>query len=156
MKNKCTKFRNCRPYTAKSLGTWKMFDNPTDNHTDILVPLYYKLPLREAKKHWYHCSINMILWAKYITWLIFVSWASCQELSSFDSMRVLKKVLDLIKGKSSRHTIFPSLIKIKNKKITCSRWTHCKNPSLVSVCYGLWACSGTISRLTADISCHPL
>ena len=26
-----------------------MFDNPTDNHTDILVPLYYKLPLREAK-----------------------------------------------------------------------------------------------------------
>ena len=27
-----------------------MFDNPTDNHTDILVPLYYKLPLREAKK----------------------------------------------------------------------------------------------------------
>ena len=50
MKNKCTTFRNCRPYTAKSLGTWKMFDNPTDNHTDILVPLYYKLPLREAKK----------------------------------------------------------------------------------------------------------
>ena len=29
-----------------------MFDNPTDNHTDILVPLYYKLPLREANnKH---------------------------------------------------------------------------------------------------------
>ena len=43
MKNKCTKFRNYRPYTAKSLGTWKMFDNPTDNHTDIEVPLYYKL-----------------------------------------------------------------------------------------------------------------
>ena len=25
---------------AKPLGTWKMFDNPTDNHTDIEVPQY--------------------------------------------------------------------------------------------------------------------
>ena len=51
MKNKCTKFRNYRPYTAKPLGTWKMFDNPTDNHTDIEVPLYDKLRFHEAKKH---------------------------------------------------------------------------------------------------------
>ena len=49
MKNKCTKFRNYRPYTAKSLGTWKMFDNPTDNHTDIEVPLYYKLRFTKLK-----------------------------------------------------------------------------------------------------------
>ena len=50
MKNKCTKFRNYRPYTAKSLGTWKMFDNPTDNHTDIEVPLYYKLRFTKLKR----------------------------------------------------------------------------------------------------------
>ena len=49
MKNKCTKFWNYRPYTAKSLGTWKMFDNPTDNHTDIEVPLYYKLRFTKLK-----------------------------------------------------------------------------------------------------------
>ena len=49
MKNKCTKFRNYRPYTAKSLGTWKMFDNPTDNHTDIEVPLYYELRFTKLK-----------------------------------------------------------------------------------------------------------
>ena len=49
MKNKCTKFRNYRLYTAKPLGTWKMFDNPTDNHTDIEVPLYDKLQFHEAK-----------------------------------------------------------------------------------------------------------
>ena len=61
MKNKCTKFRNYRPYTANSLGTWKMFDNPTDNHTDIEVPLYYKLRFTKLKKptgYWryYHHS----------------------------------------------------------------------------------------------------
>ena len=50
MKNKCTKFRNYRPYTAKPLGTWKMFDKPKDNHTDIEVPLYDKLRFHEAKK----------------------------------------------------------------------------------------------------------
>ena len=49
MKNKCTEFRNYRPYTANSLGTWKMFDNPTDNHTDIEVPLYYKLRFTKLK-----------------------------------------------------------------------------------------------------------
>ena len=49
MKNKCTKFRNYRPYMAKSLGTWQMFDNPTDNHTDIEVPLYYKLRFTKLK-----------------------------------------------------------------------------------------------------------
>ena len=49
MKNKYTKFRNYRPYTAKPLGTWKMFDNPTDNHTDIEVPQYDKLRFHEAK-----------------------------------------------------------------------------------------------------------
>ena len=49
MKNKCTKFQNYRQYTAKPLGTWKMFDNPTDNHTDIEVPLYDKLRFHEAK-----------------------------------------------------------------------------------------------------------
>ena len=48
MKNKCTKFRNYGPYTAKPLGTWKMFDNLTDNHTDIEVPLYDKLRFHEA------------------------------------------------------------------------------------------------------------
>ena len=46
MKKKGTKFR---PYTAKPLGDWKMFDNPTDNHTDIEVPLYDKLRFHEAK-----------------------------------------------------------------------------------------------------------
>ena len=28
-----------------------MFDNPTDNHTDIEVPLYDKLRFHEAKNH---------------------------------------------------------------------------------------------------------
>ena len=46
MKKRCTKFRNYRPYTAKPLGTW----NPTDNHTDIEVPLYDKLRFHEANK----------------------------------------------------------------------------------------------------------
>ena len=36
---------------AKSLGTWKMFDNPTDNHTDIEVPLYYKLRFTKLKSY---------------------------------------------------------------------------------------------------------
>ena len=51
MKNKCTKFHNYRLYTAKSLGTWKMFDNPTDNHTDIEVPLYYELRFTKLIKY---------------------------------------------------------------------------------------------------------
>ena len=46
MNNKCTKFR---PYKAKPLGIWKIFDNRTDNHTDIKVPLYNKLWFHEAK-----------------------------------------------------------------------------------------------------------
>ena len=50
MKNKCTKFWNYQQYTAKPLGTWKMFDKPKDNHTDIEVPLYDKLRFHEAKK----------------------------------------------------------------------------------------------------------
>ena len=55
---------------AKPLGTWKMFDNPIDNHTDIEVPLYDKLRFHEAKKvgliddyfisNHYHQSINSI------------------------------------------------------------------------------------------------
>ena len=28
-----------------------MFDNPTDNHTDIEVPLYYKLRFTKLKKY---------------------------------------------------------------------------------------------------------
>ena len=28
-----------------------MFDNPTDNHTDIEVPLYYKLRFTKLKTH---------------------------------------------------------------------------------------------------------
>ena len=62
MKNRCTKFRNYRPYTAKPLGTWKMFDNPTDNHTDIEVPLYDKLRFHEAKKiaHLFHDTSSFL------------------------------------------------------------------------------------------------
>ena len=60
MKNKCTKFRNYRPYTAQSLGTWKMFDNPTDNHTDIEVPLYYELRFTKLKTC-DHCSSPRLL-----------------------------------------------------------------------------------------------
>ena len=67
MKNKCTKFRNYRPYTAKSLGTWKMFDNPTDNHTDIEVPLYYKLRFTKLKNHQYSrypiLALSFWVWA---------------------------------------------------------------------------------------------
>ena len=65
MKNKCTKFRNYRPYTAKSLGTWKMFDNPTDNHTDIEVPLYYELRFTKLKSNLLH-QIKLIYIYVYI------------------------------------------------------------------------------------------
>ena len=48
MKIGCTKFRNFRPYTAKALPLWKMFDNPTENHTDTEVTYTISF-IREAK-----------------------------------------------------------------------------------------------------------
>ena len=37
-----------------------MFDNPTDNHTDIEVPLYYKLRFTKLKSEGTHLSWDII------------------------------------------------------------------------------------------------
>ena len=109
MNNKCTKFRNYRPYTAKPLGTWKMFDNATDNHTDIEVPLYDKLRFHEAKKcwlphHWVNSSHPSVAYMRQWIWSALVHIMACRLFGTKPLSEPMLEYCEKVQWNSNENT----------------------------------------------------